>query len=433
MKKSVKITMVSNYINHHQMPFCEALCELEDCDFCFVQTMRMEQKRIDMGWYLDPADIPYVVEEYKDRDKAYDRIISADILLIGWIEDEAIVRNALIRNRKDSKAYNLGRREEPPQLIIRISERLYREGQWKAISPKGLLRKYRDHIRFKRSYIYLLCNGAYVAADYNLIGAYRGKMYKFGYFPRTRYYYNDNDLWANKPELRRVFIEHEEELPGEVPTLTTEEVRIVWAGRFLPLKHPEYMVRLAVDLVKAGYRFHIDMIGSGELENELKREASLNMIEDYITFRGFIPPDKVRFIMERSHIHIFTSNFLEGWGAVVNEAMNGGCAVVANGEAGVTHYLIKDGVNGLIYDDGSYEELLMQVKKLFTYPELIRKYGQEAYRTILDLWNAEVAANRLMDFYRGYMEGNITVPKDGPFSEAPVIRPGFWKSGKLGE
>ena len=47
--------------------------------------------------------------------------------------------------------------------------------------------------------------------------------------------------------------------------------------------------------------------------------------------------------MEKSHIHLFTSNHLEGWGAVVNEAMNSGCAVVANREAGAVPYLIEHG------------------------------------------------------------------------------------------
>ncbi len=422
MKESVRITMVSNYINHHQMPFCEALHELPECEFTFVQTMQMEQKRIDMGWYINPASVPYVVESYIDADKAEDKIMSADILLIGWLEDEAVVQNALRECRKNHN-----------RLIIRISERLYREGQWKMISPKGLIRKYKDHIRYRKAPVYLLCNGAYVASDYNLIGAYKGKMYRFGYFPRTRYYYNEADLWNNKAKLERVHINHREELPGTVPTITSEEIKIVWAGRFLPLKHPEYMIRLATDLVKAGYRFHIDMIGSGPMADELKAEAVNNMIEDYITFRGFLPPDKVRFIMERSHIHIFTSNHLEGWGAVINEAMNGGCAEVVSAEAGASLFLIDHERNGLIYEDDSYDKMLTQVKRLFETPELITEFGKRAYQSVANLWNAEVAASRLMEFYRGYKSGNIIPPEDGPFSVAPVINPGFFKSGKLGE
>lgn len=437
MNRSIDITMVSNYINHHQMPFCEAICERDGVTFTFVQTQEMEQKRVDMGWYMDPHDISYVIASYEDRERAYKAIMDADILLIGWMEDETIVRDALERARKSASSIRKAGKGDKAvshgQLIIRISERLYREGQWKAVSPRGLLRKYKDHIRYGNAPVYLLCNGAYVASDFALIGAYKDKMYKFGYFPRTRYYYDETDLWRNKPVLNRALIRHTEELPEKPPTLTDNEVRIIWAGRFMPLKHPEYMVRLATDLVKRGYRFHIDMIGSGEMEDELKHEAYLNMIEDYITFSGFVPPDKVRFLMERSHIHIFTSNHLEGWGAVVNEAMNGGCAEVVSAEAGAGPYLIRSEENGLLYENDSYDDMLRQVLKLMDEPELIERYGREAYRTIATLWNADVAAGRLMDFYEGYLSDNMISYEDGPFSKAEVIKPGFFKSGKLGE
>ena len=426
--KSVKITMVSNYINHHQMPFCEAVCELKGSDFKFIQTTEMEQKRIDMGWFVDPASLTYVMTSYDDAQACHERIMSSDILLIGWMEDESIIRPALERARKKKRAG-----DKKGQLIIRISERLYREGQWKAISPRGLIRKYRDHIRYRKADVYLLCNGAFVASDYDLIGAYRNKMFRFGYFPRTRYFYNESDLWNQKPELKRVSIEHSEELPGEVPVLTQNEVRIIWAGRFLPLKHPEYMVQLASDLVRRGYRFHLDMIGSGEMEEELKAYVRDEMIEDYVTFHGFIPPDKVRFLMERSHIHVFTSNFLEGWGAVLNESMNAGCAVVASRNAGASLFLIDHARNGLLYKDDSYEDMVEQVLLLLENPESIEQYGRQAYETISGLWNAQIAAERLMDFYNGFMNGRIEPPVEGPFSEAQIIKPGFWNTGKLRE
>ena len=71
-----------------------------------------------------------------------------------------------------------------------------------------------------------------------------------------------------------------------------------------------------------------------------------------------------------SHIHLFTSNHLEGWGAVVNEAMNSGCAEVGNSQVGAIPYLIKHKQNGLIYKEGSYEDFLACVLSLFEEKEL---------------------------------------------------------------
>ena len=424
----MRITMVSNYISHHQLPFSDAMFEL--CmDYSFVQTMPMEQKRIDMGWVVDPTTIPYVIESYKEPDKARKAIDEADLLIVGWIEDETIVSGRL--------------RSGKP--VFRISERIYREGQWRFISPKGLARKYREHISLKKYPVYLLCNGAYVASDYKLIGAYPHRKYRFGYFPPFRKVENVSELQGKKAKLHTLNIEHPEELPIQGLVLTKEEINIVWAGRFIGLKNPGFMIRLADDLNRRGIRFHIHMIGSGKLEEELKAEAEYRLIDHYITFHGMLSPEATRDVMEKCHIHIFTSNYLEGWGAVVNEAMNAGCAVIANEEVGCAPYLIRNGSNGLTYQ-ASYEDMLDKVMSLVNYPGKIVNLGINAYRTIADEWNGEVAAKRVIEAYEKIIsacdrddladKNRLVRVQDfgfasGPLSVAPVIKPGFFKGSKF--
>ena len=202
-----------------------------------------------------------------------------------------------------------------------------------------------------------------------------------------------------------------------------EEIQIVWAGRFIPLKHPEFPIKLVESLKKQGYRIHLHMVGGGELEGELKQNVKRNDLQREVTFYGFLKPEQVRKIMEKCHIHLFTSNFLEGWGAVVNEGMNSGCAEVVNVEVGAAPFLIQHGVNGLVYKDGSYEDMEKQVKFLLDNPISASEMGLAAYKTIAKDWNAAEAAKRLLTFYEGWKQGKISLPKSGPFSEAPVISP----------
>ena len=122
------ITFVSNYINHHQIPFCDAMSSLfEDVEFHFVQAMPMEEKRITMGWAVSPKDYPYVSLFYEDRKYCEDLILNSDVVIFGWTEG---ITSELERRRLASG-----------KLAFRVSERIYREGQWKAISPKGLKKK----------------------------------------------------------------------------------------------------------------------------------------------------------------------------------------------------------------------------------------------------------------------------------------------------
>ena len=128
--------------------------------------------------------------------------------------------------------------------------------------------------------------------------------------------------------------------------------------------------------------------------------------------------------MEGCHIHVFTSNHLEGWGAVVNESMNSGCAVVANVEAGAIPYLIRHGENGMVYQGGSFDEMSAEVLYLATHKTERESMGKAAYETITKLWNAEHAAAEMIRFAGEIMKGEPTPALEGPLSAAPVIAPG---------
>lgn len=402
------LTFISNYINHHQIPFSNACYQLLGGDFHFIQTQPMEAERLSMGWSSEGESLPYVSCLYEEEERCRRLIMESDVLLAGWSG-----REDLVQERLNSK-----------KLTIRVSERLYREGQWKAASPKGLVHKFKEHTRYRNAPAYLLCAGAYVPSDFHLIHAYPGKMFKWGYFPETRYY--------SEQQLM--------EMKGEEAGKTAERTEIVWAGRFIPLKHPEYMLYLARDLKEShSGKYHIHMAGSGQMEAELKGLARDYGVESAVTFYGFMTPEEVRGIMEKSHIHIFTSNHLEGWGAVVNEAMNSGCCEVANAQAGAVPYLICHGKNGLAYPDNNYDKMKKAVQFLLDNPEKRQQMGVEAYKTITELWNAEHAAAELLrmieetkngkykngTFENGtFKNGTFMPPKEGPLSAAPVISPG---------
>jgi glycosyltransferase involved in cell wall biosynthesis len=131
-------------------------------------------------------------------------------------------------------------------------------------------------------------------------------------------------------------------------------------------------------------------------------------------------------------VFLFTSNYLEGWGAVVNEAMQCGCAVVASKEAGAVPFLIEDGVNGLTFGSGSLLELKEKVVELTCDRKKITSLGIKARETIDNKWNAKNAATELIRFCREYYEnGNPSPCLDGPMSRANVIKaPGFLRTLK---
>lgn len=380
-------TFVSNYINHHQIPLCEALYQKLGEDYTFIQTMPMEEERVAMGWGVDLNKLPYVRCLYETEYDCLKKIAESDVVLFGWTGREDIVTSRLATGK----------------TTLRVSERLYREGQWKAVSPRGLIAKYGEHIKYRNQNVCMLCAGAYTASDFRLIGAYPGKMFKWGYFTALRTY-SDEEFEMMKPQ--------------------NGVLHIVWAGRFIPLKHPEYVVRLAKALRGRGYDFRIHMLGDGEMEPMIRHDVESSGLSPLIRLYGYTAPEQVRDVMEKSHIHLFTSNYLEGWGAVMNEGMNSGCVEVVNAQVGAAPYLIRHGVNGLVYPDDRYEEMEELVLELFADWTRYRQLGRAAYETIRDTWNAEHAAKELLRFSESLLHGEITPAAAGPLSVAEPIRPG---------
>lgn len=382
----MRVTFVSNYINHHQIPVSNRLYEKLGEEYAFVQTEKMEEERLQMGWNPNTDSLPYLRLFEENPEGTMQLIMDSDVVIFGGTDDERYIQPRL----KAGKA------------VIRYSERIYKTGQWKFVSPRGLKKKYEDHTRYRKAPVYLLCSGAYVASDFHLVRAYPKKKLKWGYFPATKKYNVD------------MLMEEKERKCNE------GRVEILWAARFIDWKHPEMVVRLAESLKKANYNFHITMIGGGVMKEEIEALVDGLNVGECVTLAGFKTPEQVRAYMEKADLYLVTSDRQEGWGAVVNEAMNSGCVVVGDAMVGAVPYLIEDGVNGLIYKTKNQKSLEKTVMTLLDNPEALEGMGRNAYHTILTKWNAQVAADRLLDFARDLLAGQVDIGKwkDGPMSRA---------------
>lgn len=361
----MNIVFVSNFYNHHQAYISKQLYKLTNGGYRFIATAEIPKERIELG-YSDGRD-PFVLQ-YGDNE-AQDQIIqeqidSADIVIIGSAPEN------LLKNRKKEK-----------KIIFRYSERPLKNGfQWWKYPLRLIRWHYNNPFNVP---IYMLCASAYTAQDYSKFFLFKDKMFKWGYFPEIKRYNDINSIMAKK---------------------NTSE--ILWCGRFLDWKHPDAVLTVAKKLKQEGYNFHINIIGTGNMEETLKKSCSQNGLDDIVSFLGSMSPEEVRAYMERAGMYLFTSDRKEGWGAVLNEAMNSVCAVIASTEAGATPYLVKNNFTGLVYNNCDIEELYEKVKYLLDNPKEQIRLGMSAYDTIISEWNAEEAAKRLMHLFKIILSKN---------------------------
>ncbi len=379
----MRIVFLSNFLNHHQKPLSEELFCRTEGEYAFVETKTMDDARKKLGW--GEKNIPQYVFPCKG-DPAGNNNLDEEIVQKIENADAVVIGSAPLQM--------IAGRLQRDKLVFRYAERPLKNGnslvryiprwvKWHKENPKG-------------KPIYMLCASAYTASDYAKFGLFQNKAYKWGYFPEAKCY--DIESLLEKKD-------------------TTE---ILWCGRFLDWKHPDDALYIAKRLKEDGYKILLTLVGTGDMEQELHHMTAALEIQDCVRFVGAQEPAQVRKHMEKAGIYLFISDRQEGWGAVLNEAMNSGCAVVASDAAGATPFLVKDNENGFVYKSGDLEQLYQKVKRLLDDTKEQARLGRAAYRTITDQWNAQVAAQRLLNLTEHILAGEKSpdLYADGPCSKA---------------
>ena len=193
----------------------------------------------------------------------------------------------------------------------------------------------------------------------------------------------------------------------------------------LPWKHPDDAIRAAMRLKQEGCAFSLDLLGGGEMEPILREMIRENGLSECVRLLGVLPSEDVRRHMQEAVIFLMTSDRREGWGSVLNEAMNAGCAVVASSSAGAVPYLIEHEKNGLRYDAGDIGALTEYIAKLLGSPQRRLALGEAAYETITTLWNAESAAERFLALSEALLSGrrSARLYLTGPCASASGMEP----------
>lgn len=384
----MKIVFVSNYLSHHQIPFCDAISAIQDMEFFFVSTDVMSLERRNFG-YRD-IEKTYEIRTYNNAEalnRAKEIINDAEVVILGSAPDSYIIP-----------------RLKAGKLTFKYSERFYKQGLTYKNLPHAVMGAWLHHGRFQKYPLYMLCASAYTAGDAAIFHNYIGRTYKWGYFPEAKKY-DVTDLMSRKLSVTSGW-KH-------------PQVSILWAGRLIGLKHPDVSIELAASLKEKGYSFRMSIIGNGEMEQKLRTMIEQKDLTDCVEMLGAMSPEEVRSHMEKADIYLFTSDFNEGWGAVLNESMNSGCAVIASHAIGSVPFLIQDGENGLIYENGNQQQFEERVESVIKDSEYRKRLGVNAYESVVNEWSADIAAKRFVALSQSLLKKE---PADNLFAKGPCSR-----------
>ena len=160
------------------------------------------------------------------------------------------------------------------------------------------------------------------------------------------------------------------------------------------------------------------MYGSGVELEKTKRLAKSLGVDDVVSFMGNMPNEEILKVMRQHDIFLFTSDQNEGWGAVANEAMSNGCAIVASDSIGSIPFLVKDGENGCVFKSCDLDSLCNKVEYLLDNDSKRQSIAKNAYYTMRDIWSPRNAAMNFLKLVDDLQNSKGISIEEGPCSKA---------------
>lgn len=173
-----------------------------------------------------------------------------------------------------------------------------------------------------------------------------------------------------------------------------KELKLVYAGQWLPVKGTHYVRKLIADLIKNDICFNIIFIVNNlavkELENEFK---------DYdrtrIQIREWQNRNELNNIYNKSDAFVFTS-LVEGFGKTVLEAMRSGLCPIGFDE-GCLRDIGRDRINCLKSPVGDYDAFFRNICFAAENLQTVKSFGRQASIDTSNMsW--DLSASRIEDF-----------------------------------
>ena len=145
-------------------------------------------------------------------------------------------------------------------------------------------------------------------------------------------------------------------------------------GRLCSQKCIDRVIRLASNLKQKGYKFHINIIGDGELRNELEQLSRELSVSDVVTFHGY---KKNPYPLIKSSDLLLSCSGFEGFSLSICEAMCLGVPVISTKTAGPTE-IIGNNEYGILcgHDD---DDIFKAVKYAIENRDAITKYSKKGH------------------------------------------------------
>lgn len=148
-------------------------------------------------------------------------------------------------------------------------------------------------------------------------------------------------------------------------------LRVVCVARLIERKGQQHLIDAVRRLAAEGVLVELELVGTGDAEPALRRQASAAGVAERVRFAGYVPRERIDERFRAAHVFALPS-FNEGLALAGLEALASGMPLLLSRTGGTTD-LVEEGVNGLSFDWADVETLTGHLRALATDRALARR------------------------------------------------------------
>lgn len=200
----------------------------------------------------------------------------------------------------------------------------------------------------------------------------------------------------NLPYYRRLESFHDASLTGKKRD-KNQGIKFLYCGQFIHLKRVDILVKCALQLIREGYRFELNLVGSGPMYDEL-RDMVTPEAKPKIHFVGDVRYEDMAAQYAQADVFVFPSCD-DGWGMVVMEALAAGLPVISTYGVSSAVDFIRNRDNGFIVEPNTVVPFLEKMKFFLDNPEQIPVFSASASR-IMEGYSPQIGAEKFYQVVR---------------------------------
>jgi glycosyltransferase involved in cell wall biosynthesis len=188
--------------------------------------------------------------------------------------------------------------------------------------------------------------------------------------------------------------------------ISSEDIVIGKIARFSELKGHKYLLEAVPKIISTNSNIKILLVGSGELENQIKDIVNSLNLQKNIIFTGLIEYEKIPEIISVLDILVHTS-LLEGLARVIPQAYLLKKPVVSFDIDGASEVVLNN-ETGFLVEPKNSEQLAEAIITLSKDRKLRENFGENGYNLVRENWSQEKMVNDLELIYNQLRNNTAT-------------------------